>query len=113
MPPELAPKRPIEEVGESSQDSEAKRMKPENQADENSLEDGLALLVQNALSNVGDLADHFDGDDTTAQNTTELMDLDATSAAELLPPAPTFTSDPLKFLRSSNINALGNMVRML
>lgn len=96
------------------QDSEAKRLKTEQaQAtqpleEDNSLEDGLALLVQNALSNVEDLVGQFDApvDGTVG----DPMDLDTVALLESVTPPPTFFSDPLKYVRNVQSHALGNLV---
>lgn len=102
---ELAAKRPLDEVDRGpSQTPEAKRAKTEVQADEESLEKSLALLVQNALADVGDLVDHFNAEsDEPLTATTEPMDTAR--------PLPAFSADPQAYVREMNINALGGMVR--
>lgn len=114
MPPELASKRPFEEdIGATTETPEAKRAKTETETEEASLEDGLALLVQNALSNVGDLVDQFTSGHETApeQPASDPMEVDTTIP---LPEPPavraTFVSDPRKFIRDTNVHALGNLV---
>lgn len=107
-------KRPFEEVGESSRENnespEAKRVKTENEAQEESLEDGLALLVQNALSNVGDLVDQFNAESEIPIPTTDAANDDATTAAQIAEPLPTFISHPDKFISNATLHALGNIV---
>ncbi|KAM3503153.1 hypothetical protein MY11210_008824 [Beauveria gryllotalpidicola] len=116
LPPELtSSKRPYHVEGESHQeDSEAKRLKTEeDQAteqpeDDNSLEDGLALLVQNALSNVGDLVPQFNA--TSDGNSGDPMNIDAAALLEsITPPPPTFFADPLKYVRNVQTHTLGNL----
>lgn len=115
IPPELLnPKRPHELDDEAHDDSEAKRLKLEttthedHHEDDNSLEDGLALLVQNALSNVGDLVGHFDASVDTSPH--DPMDLDTVALLESVAPLPTFHSDPLKYVRQVQTHSLGNLV---
>ncbi|XWW98510.1 hypothetical protein V2A60_006510 [Cordyceps javanica] len=114
LPPELTnPKRSYEQEGESYQDSEAKRLKTEEaQAaqepeDDNSLEDGLALLVQNALSNVGDLVGDFDA--PVDGDTSDPMDIDTVALLESVAPQHTFFSDPQKYVRSLQSHTLGSL----
>lgn len=112
LPPELTnPKRPHEPEEESQHDAEAKRLKTEaahgaHQEDDNSLEDGLAMLVQNALSNVDDLVGQFDA----PVDGQDPMDLDTAALLESVTPAPTFFSDPLKYVRNIQTHTLGNLV---
>lgn len=86
----------------------------DNQPDETSLEDGLALLVQNALSNVGDLVDQFGDSTNDAPDATvsDPMDLDISGPSISEPPAPrpTFSSDPQRYVQDVNLHALGNLV---
>ncbi|EFZ02211.1 telomere repeat binding factor (TRF) and Myb-like DNA-binding domain protein [Metarhizium robertsii] len=117
LPPELASKRPFEEdIGATTETPEAKRAKTETETEEASLEDGLALLVQNALSNVGDLVDQFTSGHETApeQPASDPMEVDTTIP---LPEPPavraTFVSDPRKFIRDTNVHALGNLALSL
>lgn len=121
-PPHPATKRPFE--SDTSDIDQSKRIKTEIdppqqngfQEDpnaEDSLEDGLALLVQNALSNVGDLVSQFSQEpDISHTATAESMDIDSATIPEAsLPPAPvTFASDPQRFMRNATRHALGNMV---
>lgn len=123
MPPEFASKRPLEGDRDTALDSEAKRLKTDavaessggggGGADEESLEDGLALLVQNALSNVGDLVDQFSTDPDTNGEVSDPMDLDATLGLDATTPAEpsvTFFAEPAKYIRQTQSHALGNMV---
>lgn len=112
LSPELAAKRPYEDMGGGANESpEAKRSKTENQAEEDSLEDGLALLVQNALSNVGDLVDQFNGTPDVPATSTEPMEVDSAPAPEPAREPATFFAEPLQYIRDVNIHALGNLVR--
>ncbi|KAM0430485.1 hypothetical protein ACHAPT_005832 [Fusarium lateritium] len=119
---QAATKRPFD--GNANADESSKRVKTETgpahdnafQSDPNaeeSLEDGLALLVQNALNNVGDLVSQFTQDANMAQTTNDPMDVDPTPIPEAsLPPPPppvTFLSNPQKYLRKASRHALGNM----
>ncbi|KAH6885884.1 telomere repeat binding factor-domain-containing protein [Thelonectria olida] len=119
---QAATKRPFPSATET--DNSSKRVKSENDAvanhntfennesTEQSLEDGLALLVQNALSNVGDLMDQFNqnGDETHA-TVGDPMDVDTAPIPEEPHPLPLFDfqSDPQKYLRTASRNALGNL----
>ncbi|CAJ0552919.1 Ff.00g009970.m01.CDS01 [Fusarium sp. VM40] len=112
---QAATKRPFED--HSNGDDPNKRVKAEtepvhettlelDQGAEESLEDGLALLVQNALSNANDFA--FSTDDP--------MEIDGITDHPLPPPPPppsppsiTFFSDPQTYLRKASRHALGNM----
>ncbi|KAF4452039.1 Telomeric DNA-binding factor trf1 [Fusarium austroafricanum] len=114
---QAATKRPFEE-DHSNGDDQSKRVKtetepaPENtleldQGAEESLEDGLALLVQNALSNVNDFV---------FNTTSDPMDIDGITDHPLPPPPPppsppsvSFFSDPQKYLRKASRHALGNL----
>ncbi|RSM02130.1 hypothetical protein CEP52_008157 [Fusarium oligoseptatum] len=117
---QAATKRPFD--GNTNGDESSKRVKTETEpahdnafepdpGAEESLEDGLALLVQNALNNVGDLVSQFTQDANMAQATNDPMDVDPTPIPEAsLPPPPvTFLSDPQKYLRKASRHALGNM----
>ncbi|EFY93568.1 MYB DNA binding protein (Tbf1), putative [Metarhizium acridum CQMa 102] len=117
LPPELGSKRPFEEaVGATAETPEAKRAKTETETEEASLEDGLALLVQNALSNVGDLVDQFTSGHESAPElpASDPMEVDTTIP---LPEPPavraTFVSDPRKFIRDANAHALGTLALSL
>lgn len=111
LPPELSSKRPLEEEPvPSTENPDAKRLKAETHQAEDSLEDGLALLVQNALSNVGDLVDQFGPPPDEPPNTEDVMDLDAVSALDLPQPAPTFYEEPLKYIRHAQSQTLINLV---
>jgi hypothetical protein len=118
---QAATKRPFD--GNTNGDESSKRVKTETEpahdnafepdpGAEESLEDGLALLVQNALNNVGDLVSQFTQDANMAQTTNDPMDVDPAPIPEAsLPPPPvTFLSDPQKYLRKASRHALGNMV---
>lgn len=113
---QAATKRPFED--HSNDDDPNKRVKSEaepvqqntlelDQGAEESLEDGLALLVHNALNNANDFM--FDP-------TSDQMDIDGITDHPLPPPPPpsspsvTFFSDPQKYLRKASRHALGNMV---
>ncbi|PHH71974.1 hypothetical protein CDD80_4851 [Ophiocordyceps camponoti-rufipedis] len=87
-------KRPLDHYGRD--ESEAKRIK----TTEESFDDGLALLVQNALSSVGDLVDQFNAESATVDVPQDT-------------PRPTFSSDPQAFVRDMSLHSLGNMLRLL
>lgn len=127
MASEMASKRPLAAFGDSDMDADAKRLKTETTVDdaEVSFEDGMDLLVQNALSNINDLMGQLDGGEDEADMsgvvpTTEpdapaadTMDLDvgpAVAEALAAATAPTFLSDPNKFIRQSNLTTLGTLV---
>lgn len=113
LPPELASKRPFEDVNAAIETPEAKRAKTETETEEASFEDGLALLVQNALSNVDDLADQFTSGNDPAPElpASDPMDVDVTMALPDHPPVQVkFASDPEKFIRDTNVHALANLV---
>ncbi|RGP68001.1 telomeric dna-binding factor trf1 [Fusarium longipes] len=120
---QAATKRPFED--HSNHDDSNKRVKSEtepvqqqqqqqqqqntlelDQGAEESLEDGLALLVHNALNNASDFM--FDP-------ANDQMDIDGITDHSLPPPPPpsspsvTFFSDPQKYLRKASRYALGNM----
>jgi hypothetical protein len=105
LPPELASKRPLGDEGEV-EETASKRLKGENIPD-NDLEDGLALLVQNALSGVGDLVGDFDGSGTGVG---DAMDTDPSSLLDNAVPSSTFYSEPLKYVRGVQTYALANLV---
>lgn len=112
---ELASKRPFEHVAQDNHDEreqEAKRPKTENPTteEETSLEDGLALLVQNALSNVGDLVSKFNIETGDAHGS-DPMDVDDAHGADARPAPVSFLSEPEKYVRIANTHALGNLVR--
>ncbi|KAF4994891.1 hypothetical protein FGRMN_5488 [Fusarium graminum] len=112
---QAATKRPFED--HSNGDDPNKRVKAEtepvhehtlelDQDAEESLEDGLALLVQNALSNANDFV----------FPTSDPMEIDGITDHPLPPPPPppsppsvTFFSDPQTYLRKASRHALGNM----
>ncbi|KPM40368.1 hypothetical protein AK830_g6195 [Neonectria ditissima] len=119
---QAATKRPFEDLALTNGHDPSKRVKSENDAThdddfdddhgaEESLEDGLALLVQNALSNVGDLVSQFTQDVDIPHTNTDPMDVDSIPVPEdSIPPAPvSFISDPQKYLRNASRNALGNL----
>ncbi|CCT61842.1 uncharacterized protein FFB20_03628 [Fusarium fujikuroi] len=113
---QAATKRPFED--ESNGDDPSKRVKTEAeptsenaldlpQGAEEELEDGLALLVQNALSNVNDFVFGTSNDP---------MEIDGITDHNLPPPPPppspppvSFFSDPQKYLRKASRHALGNL----
>lgn len=132
MSPQITTKRPFDDL--SATDEQSKRVKTENEGGhgheseiqngtqklngdqdgaEESLEDGLALLVQNALSGVGDLVE-FSQDPEISHTTNDPMDVDGTATIPepSLPPPPIiqFVSEPEKFLRDASRHALGNLV---
>ncbi|KAL7906818.1 telomere repeat binding factor domain-containing protein [Trichoderma velutinum] len=114
---ELASKRPFEHVAQDNHDEreqEAKRPKTENHTteEETSLEDGLALLVQNALSNVGDLVSKFNIETGEAHGS-DPMDVDDTHGADARPAPVSFLSEPEKYVRIANTHALGNLALSL
>lgn len=121
-PPPAATKRPFE-ADPTVDDDQSKRIKTETedpphengfQEDHSAetLDDSLALLVQNALDGVGDLVDQFSQEPEIPHTTTDAMDIDTTPIHETpLPPPPvTFVSDPERFLRNATRHALGNIV---
>ncbi|KAF4979413.1 hypothetical protein FZEAL_4390 [Fusarium zealandicum] len=118
---QAATKRPFDDTA-NGDDDPSKRVKTETEhahnntfetghGDEESLEDGLALLVQNALNNVGDLVSQFTQDTELPQTTHDPMDIDTAPMSEppLPPPTVTFSCDPQKYLRKASQHALGNM----
>ncbi|KAG6079120.1 hypothetical protein E4U16_001246 [Claviceps sp. LM84 group G4] len=110
--PELASsKRPFDEIAATSETTEPKRAKSDAQTQEASFEDGLALLVQNALSNVGEMVDRFtSGDDVLETSSSDPMQIDTTMPLpELTAPRPKFAAEPLKYVRLANVHALGNL----
>ncbi|KAH6608078.1 hypothetical protein Trco_004391 [Trichoderma cornu-damae] len=114
---ELASKRPFEHVAQDGRDGreqEAKRPKTENPTttEESSLEDGLALLVQNALSNVGDLVGRFNVGSEEAHGS-DPMDVDDAHSADARPAPVSFLSEPEKYVRIANAHALGNLALSL
>ncbi|KAG6063592.1 hypothetical protein E4U32_001062 [Claviceps aff. humidiphila group G2b] len=110
--PELASsKRPFDEIAATSETTEPKRVKSDAQTQEASFEDGLALLVQNALSNVGEMVDQFtSGDDVLETSSSDPMQIDTTMPLpELSAPRPKFAAEPIKYVRLANVHALGNL----
>ncbi|KAG6033207.1 hypothetical protein E4U19_006772 [Claviceps sp. Clav32 group G5] len=110
--PELASsKRPFDEIAATSETTEPKRAKSDAQTQEASFEDGLALLVQNALSNVGEMVDQFtSGNDVLENPSSDPMQIDTTMPLPELPaPRPKFAAEPLKYVRLANVHALGNL----
>ncbi|KAG6011307.1 hypothetical protein E4U43_008405, partial [Claviceps pusilla] len=110
--PELtSTKRPFDEIAATSETSQPKRAKGEVETEEASFEDGLALLVQNALSNVGDMVDRFtNGSDALNTPASDSMDVDtAMPLLELPASRPKFAAEPLKYVRDANLHALGNL----
>ncbi|KAH8122717.1 hypothetical protein FP744_10003985 [Trichoderma asperellum] len=114
---ELASKRPFEDVTQDNheqREQEAKRPKTENPTteEESSLEDGLALLVQNALSNVGDLVSRFNVEPEEAHGS-DPMDVDDAHGTDARPAPVSFLSEPEKYVRIANTHALGNLALSL
>ncbi|KAG5979787.1 hypothetical protein E4U55_004765 [Claviceps digitariae] len=111
--PELtSAKRPFEDIAATSETSQPKRAKGEVETAEASFEDDLALLVQNALSNVGDMVDRFtSGSDVLDTPASDPMEVDTTMPLHLEIPAPRpkFAAEPLKYVRDANVHALGNL----
>lgn len=110
-------KRPYQDVGEHGHERESntKKVKTENDADQDaadSLEDGLALLVQNALSNVNGLVDGIDSQADAPMPTNESVEPSTETQAyeELAPEPATFESDPETHVRTMTLHALGNIV---
>ncbi|KAG6038443.1 hypothetical protein E4U41_004204 [Claviceps citrina] len=110
-PPEPTSKRPFEDIAATSESSEPKRAKLMSQTEEASLEDGLALLVQNALSNVDDLIDRFAcGSEEVDTTPSDPMEVETSlSLPEPVVPRPNFAAEPLKFIRDASLHALGNL----
>ncbi|RCI11353.1 hypothetical protein L249_7132 [Ophiocordyceps polyrhachis-furcata BCC 54312] len=99
---QLGPKRPLDH--DRRDDPEAKRSKTENVSASDSLDDGLALLVQNALSSVGDLVDQINAKSTTT------MHLDTPPQDG---PRSSFAVDPQVFIRDMNVHSLANLALSL
>lgn len=112
FPPEPSSKRPLESDAPNASEADSKRLRMETSGGqtEDSLEDGLALLVQNALSNVGDLVGQFDTPADIPTTTDDVMDLDAVAGLELPKPSPTFFEDPLKYIKHNQSHALASLV---
>lgn len=112
FPAEPSSKRPLESDAPNTSDADSKRLRMETTdgQPEDSLEDGLALLVQNALSNVGDLVGQFDTPADIPTTAEDVMDLDAVAALELPKPSPTFFEDPLKYIKHNQSHALASLV---
>ncbi|KAH7133218.1 telomere repeat binding factor-domain-containing protein [Dactylonectria estremocensis] len=117
---QAATKRPFEELTNGDDPSKRVKTEPETTHDnefendhgaEESLEDGLALLVQNALSNVGDLVNQFTQDADMPHTTSDPMDVDSVPVPDdSLSPVPvSFLDNPQKYLRNASRNALGNL----
>jgi hypothetical protein len=110
-------KRPFDQSADTStQDSEAKRVKMENDSepppppelDTAFLEDGLALLVQNAMAGVENFADHVnDASDAAVHG---LPDLTGSTPVLDAPAQVRFSSQPEKYIKNTAIHALGNLV---
>ena len=109
--PNMAAKRPFEDVGAGNhiQSPEAKRVKTENETEEESFEDGLALLVQNTLSNVNGLIDGLGQDDEPAVATSPDT-VSGSKEKEEVPMPASFILEPAKYLQSASIHSLGNLV---
>lgn len=111
MSPEIAMKRPLETTAQT--DPEAKRVKTENEPGEGSVEDNLAMLIQNTLANINDLVGHSNGGPDDTADAGDPMDVESMPPPEPTPapPAPvTFSSDPEKYIQRTNVHALGNLV---
>lgn len=131
MPLVSAFKRPLDlsdEAGAAADDhNDPKRLKTEAApADDDPLfEFDVGLLVQNALSNFdNEISGHADHTEpppasdvvpTTEPATTgDLLSLDSVAPAPEPRPAPlSLASDPERFVREANLNALASMVRLL
>ncbi|KAF4585684.1 Telomere repeat-binding factor, dimerization domain protein [Ophiocordyceps camponoti-floridani] len=87
-------KRPLDPYGRD--EPQAKRTR----TTEEPFDDGLALLVQNALSSVGDLVDQFNAESATVDVPQDT-------------PCPAFSSDPQAFVRDMSLHSLGNMALSL
>ena len=128
-------KRPFGELSEAA-GPEAKRVKTETHiedktTEEPSFEDGLALLVQNALSDANNMMDHFnDGGElaNTLAQTLEtiepqpapepIMPLRSLTPTPIRPPTPpppsiSFADEPENFVRMSGMSPLGHLVSYL
>ncbi|KAG5933078.1 hypothetical protein E4U53_001105 [Claviceps sorghi] len=105
--PELtSAKRPFEDIAATSETSQAKRAKGEPETEEAAFEDGIALLVQNALSNVGDMVERLtSGSDVLDTPASDPMEVDTTMPLPELPaPRPKFAAEPLNTMQ--NLKAL-------
>lgn len=108
---DTASKRPLESAETTIETPEAKRLKSENAPPEDGYDDEMSLLVQNALSNINDIIGQFSEEpDGQAVPTTEPGTADGAPAQEVQPAPIGFLTDPRKFVRDSNINALGSIV---
>lgn len=108
---EPASKRPLDRADPAATPPpEPKRAKTEPGDDEESLESGLALLVQNALSNVGNFVDRFDAEPDGSPPRTTTEALNAEPPPEPARRRPAFSQDPAACVCELNINALGTMV---
>lgn len=84
---------------------------PEPSFDGMNLEDDMALLVSNALSNANDLMQQYSEEPQTQEQSAEPMDLDNSILPDLPRTLPDFDLEPHQFLRVGSIRALGNLVR--
>lgn len=119
--PELAAKRPLDDNAAPDRETpEPKRIKTETRPEEaeaeteegqESVEDGLELLIQNTLANINDLVGQgAQVSDAIGPDEGDPMSIDSVPPPELSPAPVTFADDPMKYIRQSNINALGNLV---
>jgi hypothetical protein len=84
---------------------------PEPSFDGMNLEDDMALLVSNALSNANDMMQQYSEEPQTQEQSAEPMDLDNSILPDLPRTLPDFDLEPHQFLRVGSIRALGNLVR--
>lgn len=115
-----ASKRPLENGPTPNDNPEAKRLKTEEAPpidDEMPFEFDVGLLVQNALENFNEQLGGQTNQDLEVVPSTEpgtageIMDLDPTpGSSSPVAPVP-FLTDPEKFIRTTNLHALGSLVR--
>ena len=111
---DTASKRPLESAEVTTNEPpEAKRLKTEDGPPENAYEDEMSLLVQNALSNINDIIGQFseEPDGAHAVPTAESGATNGAPAHDVQPTPVGFMTDPTKFVRNSNIDALATIVR--
>ena len=111
---DTASKRPLESAEVTTIETpEAKRLKTESAPPDDGYDDEMSLLVQNALSNINDIIGQFSQEPEGAHTvpTTEPGATDGAPAQDVQPAPVGFMTDPTKFVRNSNIDALATIVR--
>ncbi|KFA50345.1 hypothetical protein S40293_07550, partial [Stachybotrys chartarum IBT 40293] len=124
LPPDMALKRALDNCGngdasnhDPGPEPEPKRVKVEDasntmahpEMEGESLEDDLALLVQNALSGVEDLVGQFNDDSHHMEHTEPPADVQPTHSVEAPEPPVVYLSQPEKYIRDTTLAALGNL----